>query len=383
MRRMVRRLAVPLLLLAATAMVYATASYPNAVKSFSTKLAGQTISAAHINDIQDEIVAVENALLNGFSHALTPASTGSQDLGTTSKHWGTIYVNTIAGVSVTTDYTCGRLTLTTGVPVTTGDVTAATTLYYTPNGCDLITLYDGVSAWNTINFTELSIAVPATTSTVYDVWVYNNSGVATLELLAWTNTTSRATAIVRQNGRYVKSAVTTRRYVGTFETTTSSGQTEDSAAKRYVWNYYNRVPRVLQNTIETTDSWTYTTKTWRQARATATNQVNFVVGVAEVPVSLTVHALATGNSTGTPLFYTGIGLDSTSAIATGCLVGISAQANAGYYSNMVSELTTVPAVGFHFAAWLEASTAVGSTTWFGDNGDATFQQTGMVGTIPG
>jgi hypothetical protein len=41
------------------------ASYPGAVKSFTTKNAGDTIQPAHINDVQDEVAALEDGLLNG------------------------------------------------------------------------------------------------------------------------------------------------------------------------------------------------------------------------------------------------------------------------------------------------------------------------------
>jgi hypothetical protein len=43
------------------------ASYPTSVKAFTTKQdgAGNTIFAAHVNDIQDEVVAIESGLLNG------------------------------------------------------------------------------------------------------------------------------------------------------------------------------------------------------------------------------------------------------------------------------------------------------------------------------
>ena len=41
------------------------ASYPNAVKSFGTKNAGDTIQPAHINELQDEVAALEDGLLNG------------------------------------------------------------------------------------------------------------------------------------------------------------------------------------------------------------------------------------------------------------------------------------------------------------------------------
>jgi hypothetical protein len=48
------------------------ASYPTAVKSFTTRTDGpsSTISASHMNDVQDEIAAVEDALINGISHVL-------------------------------------------------------------------------------------------------------------------------------------------------------------------------------------------------------------------------------------------------------------------------------------------------------------------------
>jgi hypothetical protein len=38
------------------------ASYPGAVKTFTTKASGGAILAAHINDLQDEVVAVETQL---------------------------------------------------------------------------------------------------------------------------------------------------------------------------------------------------------------------------------------------------------------------------------------------------------------------------------
>lgn len=46
------------------------ASYPSGAKSFTTKADGGTISASHVNDLQDEVTAVESALLNGLAHDL-------------------------------------------------------------------------------------------------------------------------------------------------------------------------------------------------------------------------------------------------------------------------------------------------------------------------
>jgi hypothetical protein len=57
------------------------------------------------------------------------------------------------------DIYSGRLTLTTALPVTTADVTAATTVYFTPHYGNRIALYHGGSVWNTHVYAELSIGV--------------------------------------------------------------------------------------------------------------------------------------------------------------------------------------------------------------------------------
>jgi len=61
------------------------ASYPGSVKTFSTKAPGQAIASSHINELQDEIVAVETQLgVNaGAWQDWTPASqTGWTDIPT-------------------------------------------------------------------------------------------------------------------------------------------------------------------------------------------------------------------------------------------------------------------------------------------------------------
>lgn len=71
------------------------ASYPGAVKSFTTKTASTPIASAHMNDAQDEIVAVEGALLNGVQHAIKPSSAGAQDVGTSALPWGTVHARVL------------------------------------------------------------------------------------------------------------------------------------------------------------------------------------------------------------------------------------------------------------------------------------------------
>lgn len=272
--------------------------------------------------------------------------------------------------------TCqGRLTLSTGVPVTTSDVTAATTVYFTPFRGELVALYTG-AAWVYHTLTELSVSVPATTNTMYDVFLDYNGGSPTLATTAWTNDTTRATALTTQDGVYVQTGNTDWRYLGSFRTTGVSGQTEDSLTKRYVFNYYNRVHRPLRR-VDTTNSWTYTTASFQQANASTSNQVEVVTGVSEGTVTLTVIGQFT-NSTSTIRYATvGVGVDSTSANSASVFAYVGGSST--IVGNTMATYNAIPSVGRHFYAWLEYGGASDTTTWYGDN-NGSIVQTGISGS---
>lgn len=264
----------------------------------------------------------------------------------------------------------------------TADITAATTLYLTPCTGNRIALYDSSGVATVYVSAEVSIAVPATTSQMYDIFVFASGSTPTLELLAWTNDTTRATGITRTTtGAYTKSGDLTRRYVGSFRTTTVSGQTEDSFAKRYVWNYYNRIRRVGR-VFDSTDSWPYTTATWRQMNGAATNQLDFVIGVAEVAAHVQVTAQASNTNVSVRI-NVGIGEDSTTTPSATSIIGLvdSAVANARF--QLLATDDTYPAIGRHVFVPLEFSAATGTTTWYGDNGGGPSMQTGILGWIEG
>ena len=268
----------------------------------------------------------------------------------------------------------GRLTLTTAVPVTTSNVTGATTIYYTPYVGSLISLYDGTD-WVMYVFAELSLALGTLTATLpYDVFIYDNSGTLTLELTAWTNGTTRATALVRQNGILCKTGALTRRYLGTIYTTSTTA-TEDSETKRFVWNYYNQRPRPLKR-FESTDTWTYDTDTMRQAGGSASNQVEMVIGVNEVPARATLTAGARHSSSGS--VSVGIGLDSTTA-SSGTTPRLLLSTAAGY---LTAQYAGFPGIGYHYLAWLERGGGA-TTTFIGDESGADYNQSGLLGTIRG
>jgi hypothetical protein len=276
--------------------------------------------------------------------------------------------------------TAGRLTLTTGVPVTTADVTAATTVYWTPYKGNQVQLWDG-AAWVSYTSAEISIALGTLTAALcYDVFMYQNAGAPTLEILAWTSATARATAVTLQDGRYCKSGDKTRLYLGTFYTT-STTTTEDSGGgvttqvggKRFLWNYYNRVKRSAA-VIDTTDSWVYTTATIRQANAAAGNKVEYLVGIAEDACEFQVHC-EVNRATATTIAFSGIGMDSTT-VFSGQLYGSYNNNNLGVICGIHSSHAAIPAVGYHYAAWLEKG-ANTTCTFFGDDG-ADGTQSGLI-----
>lgn len=279
---------------------------------------------------------------------------------------GAVYLGTVDG----------RLTTESGVPVSTADRSSQSTIYFTPYGGNQIALYSG-SAWVTVTFSELSLALSGLTSGKnYDVFVDYNSGMPQLVLSsAWTNDTTRADAIALLNGVYVKSGTSTYRYVGTIRTTGTT-TTEDSAAKRFIWNLYNRTRRHMQNVTETTDSWNYTTATFRQANANTANQLDYVVGLSLDVIEAVVRG-GGSNSTGGTHITLGVGVDSTSANSAQVFGQPSTTAGVFFDARYLG----FPGIGRHYLAWLEYSQAQGTTTWYGDAGQPTRFQSGITGTL--
>lgn len=270
----------------------------------------------------------------------------------------------------------GRLTLQSGSPVPTSDVTA-TTIYYTPHVHNRVRLYDG-TRWVLYTFSEVSLALGTLTSGMnYDVWLYDNAGTLTLELLAWASDHARNTNIGRQDGVWIKSGSPTRLYLGTIRTV-STTQCTDSVSTRFVWNQYSRVRREVY-VFDGTDSWNYTTDTWRQMNASTANQIGVVCGIAyHSQASLSAGPSIVGQSGASVGVNAGIGEDSTSAIATACLPGFC-HANSSLNGQPIARLTTPVPLGYHYYTALERSGASGTSTWYGDAGDNTKWRAGITG----
>jgi len=247
----------------------------------------------------------------------------------------------------------GRLTLTSGSPVTTSDVTAATSVYFTPYLGNRISLYNGAS-WKKHQFTERTLSLSGfAADTNFDIFLYNNSGTLTLEAVAWTDGTTRATALAVQDGVYVKSGDSTRRYLGTIRTTGTIGQCEDSYTKRYCWNYYNQIMKML-NKNDGTDH-TYGTTTWRYYNNDSSNKVEIVVGLDESSI---VGSILNDVEANTYQAWLGVGVDSSSTATNPTVLSASdaRQIIGGVWSRFLSE-------GYHYLSILQY--ASNSCDWKG------------------
>lgn len=294
----------------------------------------------------------------------------------------------------------GRLTLTTAVPVLSSDVTGATTIFYTPYLHNIVSLYDGTSNWVPFNFSEMNQALndatkspgAAAANTVYDLFIWNDSG--TLRCTrgpAWTSATARGTGagttqLELFQGRYVNQVAITngpgaRRglYVGTIATNASvqcnmifapAAAAGGTANRLDVWNMYNRVNTGAVSR-DSTNTWSYSTNTLRSANNSTSNRITFVLGLNEDAIFTQYAAIASINANGG--FGNGVGLDSTTAIAGGSTGTWNRDNNgSGIANTLIATFNGLTGIGSHFIQALERGET--TTTWYGDNGDATKYQ---------
>jgi len=255
----------------------------------------------------------------------------------------------------------GRLTTESGVPVSTSDRTAQSTIYYTPFVHDQIVLWDGTN-WRPYTFTETSLALSGLTSDKpYDVFGYVSSGVLALELLVWTNDTTRATAVTLQDGRYCKSGDKTRLLLGTIYTTGTT-TTADAAATRYVGNVYNQQARRMFSCPAYSDggsvtSYSLTSATWSEANAGTGSRVSYVL---PLPAMAAVGIQAVGDPAATFSIGAGIGNDSSSTASIELLGVTSARISASTLARFQKD------AGKHFGALL-LRTSGGTATIYADD----------------
>jgi hypothetical protein len=295
----------------------------------------------------------------------------------------------------------GYLTLqvTNGNPIIGGDVSAATSVYYTPFMGNLIPIYNG-SRHVPTEFTEftLSLVSAHAANAIYDVFVFSNNGVLTIVTGPnWTTATAGAgargtgagtTQLTRLNGYWVNAVSMTGRngsttysiganlatYVGSIFIDGSNGQVTCHRAygqnrKWAVWNAYNRQPIILK-AGDSTASWAYNTATIRQSNGAAGNKITTLCGLAEETISVVfIQNVSFTNSSA--IDSIGIGKNSTTAMSgfigfnNGMQILVSPE-TATFTAKLV-DLT--PALGIQDYNMLEKGSTFGTNTFNGGEDD--------------
>jgi len=256
----------------------------------------------------------------------------------------------------------GRLTLESGVPISSSDQLGAGTLYYTPYNGDYIALYDTAkSRWDLRQFGERSLPLSGlTANTNYDIFAFWNGSSVELEPVAWASSgfgsSSRSINLTQLNGVHVKNT-DSRRYLGSIRTTVA-GEAEDSVLKRFVWNANNRVARKLYSLEFSVHS--YASSTFRPwDNSTTLVRVEMVVGLSNIEVLQLFSYVGFNNGDG----RTAVGLNSTTSGQNDTRIDFSLQYApvTGNDANVAASQTETPQLGANYAIPLESS--VGTTAF--------------------
>lgn len=264
-----------------------------------------------------------------------------------------------------------RLTLTSGVPITTTDVVGAGTIYFTPLDSGEVATYD-TGTWVMHSFSEKSLALTVTSGSNYDVFI---DGTGTMSLsAAWTNSTTRANAIGTQDGVAVLGSDHSKRHIGTIRAS-GTNTCEDSAAKGFLWNRYNAKPRFHFNPTESANTWAITGAAgFTQANSNAANQFEYVSGDAATLVRADVYAMGNDGTAGG--VTAGIGIDSSTVNSARYYGTNSPSATAARTDGTYAGY---PGLGYHAIRWINASD--NSSTAYGDANNPTYYQMGLSGEI--
>lgn len=319
----------------------------------------------------------------------------------------TTTVWTAVNAPVTSSFTAtptGYLTLNSDPsnPILTTDAIASTAVYYTPYTGSTVPIYNG-TAFAQQTFTQLTLTLTASqaASTLYDVFIFNNSGVPTIVTgPAWTTSTAGSgargtgastTQLQRINGIWVnavqisgKNSSTTysinaslATYLGTILIDTTPGQVTchrnyGQSRKWGVWNAYNRVPIYLK-AGDATASWSSAVSVGpRLSNASAANSLIVLSGLAEETYDIRMVQnikLDTNGSNGT--ITIGAGWNATAFSGT---TGTQAINNAGVDVHTVtgiSEYISPPSLGANLVNAVEqliVTTGAVTGTWIGGSG---------------
>jgi hypothetical protein len=180
-----------------------------------------------------------------------------------------------------------RLSFAQNTPVTTTDLqtTNAQTLWLNPYTGNRVPYYNG-SIWGSYALSSaLSFSLSGLlANTNYDIFTSVSGNNMTMNALAWTNSTTRLTGLSYLNGRLVRSDNLLQMYHGTIRTV-GAGQGADTVIRRYLYNHYNRVPRLLYLLDGSTHGYNGAIRSFNNNGA---DVLEFVMGVVETPIKLSL-----------------------------------------------------------------------------------------------
>jgi phage-related tail fiber protein len=193
----------------------------------------------------------------------------------------------------------------------------ASTVTLAPHDGNRVALYDGTNWQNVTLASGATVSVTGqTTGRPCDVFLaYNSLTTATLVLTPWTSANARATAIVQQNGVWVKSGTLTQRYLGTIlpDSSTTFTHRQDTSGTTFpicgLWNQDNRISGGFF-WLPTSSSWG-AGSAWSQLLGTSTSKLQFVQGQSIESVDATLLFLCESMNTGS-LSAVAFGFDTAS-----------------------------------------------------------------------
>lgn len=217
----------------------------------------------------------------------------------------------------------GRITVVPGQAITSSDVAATTAIYFTPHRGNIVDIYDGSAYFQRFKFNEISTAIASSWSGVRDVFAYSTGSTVALTTVAWTNDTTRDSALSTQNGVPVLASDLTKLYLGTVWTT--SGAIPDTASTRGVWNYWNQTPLPLSLVFPAT-AYTYTAASTGTATVMGGVSTNVLTVVLGDRTLVDVSFVVSGNVN-----------HSTAEGTIGCAIGVDTFSSFGSPSVIASE----------------------------------------------
>lgn len=250
------------------------------------------------------------------------------------------------------------------------DFGSTTTIYAVPYSSPYISLFDGTkyvlrsTAAIGLLLSGLTIDLP------YDVFAYLSGGSPALELLAWTNATTRATAVSWTGGVLTKSGDQTRRYLGTI-VPSAANTVSITAGRKAIWNFYNQIrTRAHLSFAGLTYSIPDTGGIFRQVNADTANKLEVMIGFAHHSVEIrTTGTFLSNNNGGVGSTYGVLGFGFESTIINNAFRSSLVQVPTGpilnnLASSVHSEYSGPLAEGFRTINWNEYCALAGGATMF-------------------